>query len=83
MLILSRKRGEKVVIGLGVTVTVLEVVGGRVRLGFEAPGQVGIFRGELAPRRDLDAAAGAGKEAASPGRPARRREEPSQTARAR
>ena len=48
MLVLSRKPGEKVVIGDGITVTVLEVVGGRVRLGVEAPGDVRILRGELA-----------------------------------
>jgi carbon storage regulator len=48
MLVLSRKPGEKVVIGGGITVTVLEVVGGRIRLGVEAPGDVRILRGELA-----------------------------------
>jgi carbon storage regulator len=83
MLVLSRKSGEKVVISVGVTVTVLEVVGGRVRLGFEAPDQVGIRRGELARRPDLEAAAWAGKETAAPGPPARRQREPSRTARAR
>jgi carbon storage regulator len=48
MLVLSRKPGEKVVIGEGITVTVLEVVGNRVRVGIEAPGDVRILRGELA-----------------------------------
>jgi carbon storage regulator len=48
MLVLSRKPGEKVVIGEGITVTVLEIVGNRVRLGIEAPGDVRILRGELA-----------------------------------
>ena len=37
MLVLSRKCGEKVVIGEGITVTVLAVEGGRIRLGIEAP----------------------------------------------
>lgn len=48
MLVLSRKPGEQVVIGSGITVTVLDVVGGRIRLGVEAPDDVRILRGELA-----------------------------------
>lgn len=47
MLLLSRKRGEKVAIGSGVTVTVLEVRGGRVKLGFHAPADVPIHRKEI------------------------------------
>jgi carbon storage regulator len=50
MLVLSRKPGEQVVIGDGITLTVVEVRGGRVRLAFDAPDQVGIRRAELAPR---------------------------------
>jgi carbon storage regulator len=48
MLVLSRKPGEKVVIGDGITLTVIEVGGGRVRLAFDAPDQVRILRAELA-----------------------------------
>lgn len=48
MLVLTRKAGEKVVIGNGITVTVVEVQGNRVRLAFDAPDQVRILRGELA-----------------------------------
>ncbi len=48
MLVLSRKPGEKVVIGNGITVTVVEVQGKRVRLTFDAPDQVRILRAELA-----------------------------------
>jgi carbon storage regulator len=47
MLVLSRKVGERVTIGDGVVVTVLEVKGRQVRLGFEAPSDVPIWRGEL------------------------------------
>lgn len=50
MLVLSRKPGEKVIIGGGITVTVLEVIGNRVRLGFQAPEHVRILRAELAGR---------------------------------
>jgi len=57
MLVLSRKPGEQVVIGDGITLTVVEVRGGRVRLAFDAPAQVGILRAELAcrPGEPLDA----------------------------
>jgi carbon storage regulator len=51
MLVLSRKPGEKVVIGDGITLTVVEVGGGRVRLAFDAPDQVRILRAELACRQ--------------------------------
>jgi carbon storage regulator CsrA len=47
MLVLSRKRGEGVVIGRGIEVIVLEVRGGRVKLGFNGPPEVTIHRGEV------------------------------------
>ena len=52
MLALSRKPGEKVVIGNGITVTVVAVTGNRVRVGIDAPDQVRILRGELAGWQD-------------------------------
>lgn len=47
MLVLTRKPGEKVVIDGGITITVTEVVGGRVKIGIEAPAHVSILRSEL------------------------------------
>ena len=47
MLVLSRKYGEKIVIDENIVVTVLEVSGDRVRLGFSAPKEVLIVRSEL------------------------------------
>ncbi len=47
MLVLSRKPGEKVQIGNGITLTVLSMQRGRIRLGIEAPEQIFIYRGEL------------------------------------
>ena len=47
MLVLSRKRGEGIVIGEHVTVTVLEVRGDRVKLGFIAPAETPIHREEI------------------------------------
>jgi carbon storage regulator len=49
MLVLSRKTGQCVRLGEGVVVKVLELGGGRVRLGIEAPQEVAIVRGELPP----------------------------------
>ena len=50
MLVLSRKPGETVHIGTGVTVTVLKVCGKRVKLGIAGPRDVVVMRGEL-PRK--------------------------------
>lgn len=47
MLVLSRKIGEKIVIGDGIVVTVLETKGKGVRLGIEAAPNVPVWRGEL------------------------------------
>jgi carbon storage regulator len=52
MLVLSRKPGEKVVIGNAITVTVVQVYGNRVRVGIDAPDHVRILRGELAEWQD-------------------------------
>jgi len=47
MLILSRRPGESVKIGDAVTVTVLGVRGGQVRLGFAAPQDLAVHREEV------------------------------------
>jgi carbon storage regulator len=47
MLVLTRKVGERIRIGDEVTVQVLEVRGGQVRLGLAAPAEVRIFREEV------------------------------------
>jgi carbon storage regulator len=47
MLVLSRKPGEQIVIGNDIRVSVVEVKGGRVKIGIQAPDDVGIFRSEL------------------------------------
>jgi carbon storage regulator len=52
MLVLSRKIGEKLVIGDNITVVVSRVAGNRVTLGIEAPTDVRIIRGEL--HQDVD-----------------------------
>ncbi len=50
MLVLSRKRGEVIIIGDDVIVTVLAVHGDRVKLGFNAPAEVTIHREEVHQR---------------------------------
>ena len=50
MLILTRRLGESVKIGDRVTVTVLGVKGGHVRLGFTAPKDVTVHREEIYER---------------------------------
>jgi carbon storage regulator len=47
MLVLSRKSGESVCIGRDIEVKVLDICGGRVRLGFSAPLSVDIQRQEI------------------------------------
>ena len=47
MLVLTRKPGERIVIGEDITVTVLEVQGNRIRLGIEAPTEIPVMREEL------------------------------------
>jgi len=52
MLVLSRKPGEKLVIGNDVTLTVVAVHGRRITLGIEAPASVRVVRGELPAKAD-------------------------------
>jgi carbon storage regulator len=52
MLVLSRKIGEKLVIGDNITVVVSRVAGNRVTLGIEAPSEVRVVRGELQVETD-------------------------------
>ncbi|HVC94243.1 MAG TPA: carbon storage regulator [Pirellulales bacterium] len=47
MLVLSRRIGEKLVIGDEITVTINRVAGNRVSLGIEAPPHVRVVRSEL------------------------------------
>jgi carbon storage regulator len=47
MLVLSRRKDEGIVISDGITITVSEIRGDRVRLAISAPDSVRILRGEL------------------------------------
>lgn len=47
MLILQRKAGESLLIGSDISISVVSIEGGRVRLAISAPSDVSILRSEL------------------------------------
>ena len=54
MLILTRRVGEKLVIGENVIVTVLGVKGNQIRIGIDAPQEVQVHREEIFRRIQLE-----------------------------
>jgi carbon storage regulator len=51
MLVLSRKLGEKIVIGDNIVVTVVKIDRNQIRIGIDAPSDVPVYREEIAPQR--------------------------------
>jgi carbon storage regulator len=47
MLVLSRKLGEKIIIGDNIVITVIDIDRGKIRLGIEAPRNIPVYRQEL------------------------------------
>ena len=47
MLVLTRKPGERLVIGDSIVVTVVDVKGDNIRIGIDAPREVKVYRGEI------------------------------------
>jgi carbon storage regulator len=47
MLVLTRKAGESIVVGDNIQITIVEVVGNRIRIGINAPREVPIVRAEV------------------------------------
>ena len=47
MLVLSRKEGERLLIGGNITLVISKVVGNRVTIAIEAPKDIKVMRGEL------------------------------------
>lgn len=47
MLVLSRKKNESIVINGCITIVVIEIRGGKVRLGVEAPKEMPVHRLEI------------------------------------
>ena len=56
MLVLSRKVGEKILIGNEIAVTVVRIAPGVVRIGIEAPEELAIVREEIKDRIREDSA---------------------------
>jgi carbon storage regulator len=71
VLIITRKPGEKIMLGDEIVVHVMEIVGNSVRVGIEAPRSIPVYREEIwdAVREENRAAADASPEALP--RPAR------------
>lgn len=47
MLVLSRKRDEKLMIGDDIVITVVDIRGDKVRLGIDAPNDIPVHRREV------------------------------------
>ena len=73
MLIITRKPGEKIMLGDDVVVHVMEIVGNSVRIGIQAPRSLPVYREEIwnVVREENQAAAEASPDALpSPAHPA-------------
>lgn len=55
MLVLSRKVGERILVGENIWVTVVDIRGDKVRIGIDAPGDTPIKREELLKLASNDA----------------------------
>jgi len=47
MLVLSRKKGESVIISGNIEVSILEISGDSVKIGFNAPPEIKVYRREI------------------------------------
>lgn len=47
MLVLSRKKGESIVVDDRIIITVIDIRGDKIRLGIEAPREVSVHRSEV------------------------------------
>jgi len=47
MLVLTRQRGEKIMVDDNIIITIIEVRGDKVRIGIEAPRDVSVHREEI------------------------------------
>lgn len=61
MLVLTRGKGQKLLLDGDIEVEILDVVNGVVQLGITAPPDVEIWRTEIAPRRQKQDASRSGE----------------------
>ena len=47
MLVLTRRPGESIIVGKDIVITVLEIKGGQVRIGIDAPREIQVHREEV------------------------------------
>ena len=47
MLIITRRPGEKIMLGDDITIDVMEIVGNSVRVGIQAPRSIPVYREEI------------------------------------
>jgi carbon storage regulator len=56
MLVMTRRIGEKIMIGSNITLTILAVQGNQVRVGVDAPREVAVHHEEIYRRIELERA---------------------------
>jgi carbon storage regulator len=66
MLVLSRKVGERLLIGDDIAITVVRIQGGGVRIGVEAPDHFAVVREELKAKLDQERQTSVGDAPSSP-----------------
>ncbi|WP_425614628.1 carbon storage regulator CsrA [Anatilimnocola sp. NA78] len=69
MLVLSRKRDERILIGDNIVVTIVDIRGDKVRIGIEAPANVAVHREEILLALQRQAAEAANQPNSSPTKP--------------
>jgi carbon storage regulator len=57
MLVLTRKSDESIKIGENVTITIVDISGGKVRIGIDAPKEIRVIRSEVYETEKLNSAA--------------------------